>query len=174
MIAQFFYVAAQVGIAALFINYCTEVGAGMNNSKAAYLLSKLFTSNKCKMNNIKREPKRPGEVLIPSKRLKLRKMISKPSTSLNSTNSNLDLSYNHKSSEILEAVKAIAAAQSEQQVGMLVDQRGADDAADRRQHVENPTRDRSPRQQRFIQRGPVGLFARLGAHLLEAYAATYT
>jgi len=39
VIAQFFYVAAQVGVAALFINYCTEVGAGINNSKAAYLLS---------------------------------------------------------------------------------------------------------------------------------------
>ncbi len=39
VIAQFFYVAAQVGVAALFINYCTEVGSGINNSKAAYLLS---------------------------------------------------------------------------------------------------------------------------------------
>ena len=39
VIAQFFYVAAQVGIAALFINYCTEAGIGINNSKASYLLS---------------------------------------------------------------------------------------------------------------------------------------
>lgn len=39
VIAQFFYVAAQVGVAALFINYCTEVGSGIDNSKAAYLLS---------------------------------------------------------------------------------------------------------------------------------------
>ena len=39
VIAQFFYVAAQVGVAALFINYCTEVGTGIDNSKAAYLLS---------------------------------------------------------------------------------------------------------------------------------------
>ncbi|MGC4037266.1 MAG: L-fucose:H+ symporter permease [Chitinophagaceae bacterium] len=38
-IAQFFYVAAQVGIAALFINYCTEAGVGIDNQKAAYLLS---------------------------------------------------------------------------------------------------------------------------------------
>ena len=39
VIAQFFYVAAQVGIAALFINYCTERGIGINNETAAYLLS---------------------------------------------------------------------------------------------------------------------------------------
>jgi FHS family L-fucose permease-like MFS transporter len=39
IIAQFFYVAAQVGVAALFINYCTEAGAGIDNQKAAYLLS---------------------------------------------------------------------------------------------------------------------------------------
>ena len=39
VIAQFFYVAAQVGIAALFINYCTESGVGINNGKAAQLLS---------------------------------------------------------------------------------------------------------------------------------------
>jgi FHS family L-fucose permease-like MFS transporter len=39
VIAQFFYVAAQVGVAALFINYCTEVGSGIDNSNAAYLLS---------------------------------------------------------------------------------------------------------------------------------------
>ncbi|MEX6687485.1 L-fucose:H+ symporter permease [Danxiaibacter flavus] len=39
VIAQFFYVAAQVGIAALFINYCTESGNGIDNSKASHLLS---------------------------------------------------------------------------------------------------------------------------------------
>lgn len=39
VIAQFFYVAAQVGIAALFINYCTEASNEINNEKAAYLLS---------------------------------------------------------------------------------------------------------------------------------------
>jgi FHS family L-fucose permease-like MFS transporter len=39
MITQFFYVAAQVGIAALFINYCTEKNLGITNEKAAYLLS---------------------------------------------------------------------------------------------------------------------------------------
>ena len=39
IVAQFFYVAAQVGIAALFINYCTEKKVGINNEKAAYLLS---------------------------------------------------------------------------------------------------------------------------------------
>jgi MFS transporter, FHS family, L-fucose permease len=38
VVAQFFYVAAQVGIAALFINYCTERG-GIANHEAAYLLS---------------------------------------------------------------------------------------------------------------------------------------
>ncbi len=37
--AQFFYVAAQVGIAALFINYCTEKKVGIDNEYAAYLLS---------------------------------------------------------------------------------------------------------------------------------------
>jgi len=37
--AQFFYVAAQVGIAALFINYCTESGVGMNNASGARFLS---------------------------------------------------------------------------------------------------------------------------------------
>lgn len=37
--AQFFYVAAQVGIAALFINYCTEKNLGITNEKAAYLFS---------------------------------------------------------------------------------------------------------------------------------------
>lgn len=39
VIAQFFYVAAQVGVAALFINYCTEGNKGIDNSKASYLLS---------------------------------------------------------------------------------------------------------------------------------------
>ena len=39
VIAQFFYVAAQVGIAALFINYCTEKNVGIDNERAAYLLS---------------------------------------------------------------------------------------------------------------------------------------
>lgn len=39
VVAQFFYVAAQVGAAALFINYCTEVGKGIDNSQASYLLS---------------------------------------------------------------------------------------------------------------------------------------
>ncbi|HNL65400.1 MAG TPA: sugar MFS transporter [Ferruginibacter sp.] len=39
VVAQFFYVAAQVGVAALFINYCTEAGAGINTPDAAYLLS---------------------------------------------------------------------------------------------------------------------------------------
>ncbi len=39
VIAQFFYVAAQVGIAALFINYCTEADSSINNAKGSYLLS---------------------------------------------------------------------------------------------------------------------------------------
>ncbi len=39
IVAQFFYVAAQVGIAALFINYCTEKNVGINNKQASYLLS---------------------------------------------------------------------------------------------------------------------------------------
>jgi len=39
IIAQFFYVAAQVGIAALFINYCTEKNLGITNERAAYFLS---------------------------------------------------------------------------------------------------------------------------------------
>lgn len=39
VIAQFFYVAAQVGMAALFINYCTESGNNINNERAAELLS---------------------------------------------------------------------------------------------------------------------------------------
>lgn len=38
VVAQFFYVAAQVGIAALFINYCTEKGLGISNQDASYLL----------------------------------------------------------------------------------------------------------------------------------------
>lgn len=38
IVTQFFYVAAQVGIAALFINYCTEPGNNIDNAKAAYLL----------------------------------------------------------------------------------------------------------------------------------------
>jgi FHS family L-fucose permease-like MFS transporter len=40
--AQFFYVAAQVGIATLFINYCTEKGIGITNEKASYYLSASF------------------------------------------------------------------------------------------------------------------------------------
>ena len=39
VVTQFFYVAAQVGIAALFINYCTEKKLGITNERAAYLLS---------------------------------------------------------------------------------------------------------------------------------------
>ena len=39
VVAQFFYVAAQVGIAALFINYCTEKGLSISNERASYLLS---------------------------------------------------------------------------------------------------------------------------------------
>lgn len=39
VIAQFFYVAAQVGIAAFFINYCTETGREIDSRKAASLLS---------------------------------------------------------------------------------------------------------------------------------------
>ena len=38
VVAQFFYVAAQVGVAALFINYCTESGAGISNADASRLL----------------------------------------------------------------------------------------------------------------------------------------
>ena len=48
VVAQFFYVAAQVGIAALFINYCTSVN-GIDNIKASYLLSVsllLFTAGR--------------------------------------------------------------------------------------------------------------------------------
>ena len=39
VITQFFYVAAQVGVAALFINYCTESGVDIDNKKASGLLS---------------------------------------------------------------------------------------------------------------------------------------
>jgi FHS family L-fucose permease-like MFS transporter len=39
IIAQFFYVAAQVGVAALFINYCTEASSSITNSQASYFLS---------------------------------------------------------------------------------------------------------------------------------------
>jgi FHS family L-fucose permease-like MFS transporter len=49
IVAQFFYVAAQVGVAALFINYCTERGIGIDNAKAAKLLSVslvLFTTGR--------------------------------------------------------------------------------------------------------------------------------
>jgi MFS transporter, FHS family, L-fucose permease len=49
VIAQFFYVAAQVGIAALFINYCTEAKIGIDNAKASVLLSvslALFTAGR--------------------------------------------------------------------------------------------------------------------------------
>jgi FHS family L-fucose permease-like MFS transporter len=49
IVAQFFYVAAQVGIAALFINYCTEKNIGIDNARAAFLLSGslvLFTAGR--------------------------------------------------------------------------------------------------------------------------------
>lgn len=39
VIAQFFYVAAQVGVAAFFINYCTESGVKIDNAFASKLLS---------------------------------------------------------------------------------------------------------------------------------------
>jgi FHS family L-fucose permease-like MFS transporter len=39
IIAQFFYVAAQVGIAAFFINYCTEASSSITNAKASVFLS---------------------------------------------------------------------------------------------------------------------------------------
>ena len=39
VIAQFFYVAAQVGIGALFINYVTEYWKGMSNQESSFLLS---------------------------------------------------------------------------------------------------------------------------------------
>ena len=38
VIAQFFYIAAQVGVAALFINYCTESGLKIDNALASTLL----------------------------------------------------------------------------------------------------------------------------------------
>ncbi len=38
VVAQFFYVAAQVGIAAFFINYCTEADSSISNGRAANLL----------------------------------------------------------------------------------------------------------------------------------------
>jgi FHS family L-fucose permease-like MFS transporter len=39
VVAQFFYVAAQVGVGAFFINYVTEQQRGIGSSDAAYLLS---------------------------------------------------------------------------------------------------------------------------------------
>jgi len=39
IVAQFFYVGAQVGIAALFINYCREAVSSISNVQASYLLS---------------------------------------------------------------------------------------------------------------------------------------
>lgn len=39
VVAQFFYVAAQVGMGALFINYCTEKELNITNEKASYFLS---------------------------------------------------------------------------------------------------------------------------------------
>ncbi|MFB6454493.1 sugar MFS transporter [Chitinophaga sp. Hz27] len=39
VVAQFFYVAAQVGVGALFINYVTTYWKGASNEKGAYLLS---------------------------------------------------------------------------------------------------------------------------------------
>lgn len=38
VVTQFFYVAAQVGIAAFFINYCTETDSSISNQQAANLL----------------------------------------------------------------------------------------------------------------------------------------
>ncbi|MBC7401164.1 MAG: L-fucose:H+ symporter permease, partial [Mucilaginibacter sp.] len=38
VIAQFFYVAAQVGVAALFINYCTESSLHLSSAKGAQLI----------------------------------------------------------------------------------------------------------------------------------------
>ena len=38
VVAQFFYVGAQVGIAALFINYCTELGLHISSQDASYYL----------------------------------------------------------------------------------------------------------------------------------------
>jgi FHS family L-fucose permease-like MFS transporter len=39
VVAQFFYIAAQVGVGALFINFVTEYWAGTTNEQGAYLLS---------------------------------------------------------------------------------------------------------------------------------------
>ncbi len=39
VVAQFFYVAAQVGMGALFINYCTEKELNISNEQASYFLS---------------------------------------------------------------------------------------------------------------------------------------
>lgn len=39
VVAQFFYVAAQVGVGAIFINYVTEYWEGTSNEKASYLLA---------------------------------------------------------------------------------------------------------------------------------------
>lgn len=49
VVAQFFYVAAQVGVGALFINYVTEYWQGTSSEKAAYLLAislALFTAGR--------------------------------------------------------------------------------------------------------------------------------
>ncbi len=49
VIAQFFYVAAQVGVGALFINYVTEYWQGATSQKASFLLSlslALFTAGR--------------------------------------------------------------------------------------------------------------------------------
>ncbi|MEP6466723.1 MAG: sugar MFS transporter [Parafilimonas sp.] len=49
IIAQFFYVAAQVGIAAFFINYCTEASGSITSATASYFLSislVLFTAGR--------------------------------------------------------------------------------------------------------------------------------
>ncbi|MGX5817445.1 L-fucose:H+ symporter permease [Chitinophaga lutea] len=49
IVAQFFYVAAQVGIGALFINYVTEYWAGSTDQSASWLLSlslALFTAGR--------------------------------------------------------------------------------------------------------------------------------
>jgi FHS family L-fucose permease-like MFS transporter len=39
VLALFFYVAAQVGIAAFFLNYCEDLNLGITTEKAAYFLS---------------------------------------------------------------------------------------------------------------------------------------
>jgi MFS transporter, FHS family, L-fucose permease len=39
VVAQFFYVAAQVGVGAFFINFATEHGEGISSQRAAYLLA---------------------------------------------------------------------------------------------------------------------------------------